>query len=68
MLNGILLKSYAMHEDKKWIDDTLLLSPGKDRNELEFRISGMSPDEGPPSNSLYMLFRQLSIKTVRQQP
>jgi hypothetical protein len=68
IFNGIPLKTYIIHEDKKWIDDTLMLSPGKDRNELEFRISGMSPEERPPGNSLYMLFRELSIRTVRQHP
>lgn len=64
--NGISLKTYHMVDDKLWIDDDITFSPVKGRNEVEFLISGALPDEKPPTSDLHMLFRKMSLKTIRQ--
>lgn len=64
--NGVFLKTYHMIEDKQWIDADIVFCPVRGRNEIEFLISGALPDEKPPTSNLHMLFRKMSLKTIRQ--
>jgi len=66
LFNGSVLKSYAMNEDRTWIDDIIMLAPVHEKNILELRIDDIPPIEESHANNLYMLFRQFHIRSNSQ--
>jgi hypothetical protein len=57
-LNGRELKQYKLTRAKAWQDDVMSFNAQKGQNVIELSF----PVESPPKDSLYMLFRTLTLK------
>jgi hypothetical protein len=57
--NGTMIKSFKLTEQKKWHEDRLTLMPKKGRNIIV--LSFVASGEPQPLDSLYMLFKVLSL-------
>jgi hypothetical protein len=60
LFNKRVVKTYELREREAWHDDTLSLSPKEGVNVIEF-LNELMPNESIPPDSLYMLFRTLTL-------
>lgn len=63
--NGKVIKKYQMYDRSKWNDDTVRLPLRNGENSLELQFEPVKGQQ-PPPDSLYMLFRLLSLKSIAQ--
>ena len=64
--NGAIIKQYNIAGWENWHDDKLSLQPRKGRNVVEFSFEGTA-GVSPPPDSLYMLFRELSLRGIKHK-
>jgi len=62
LFNKEVIARYELKDAVEWQDIIIELSLKKGKNVLEF-LNMPSSGEGPPPDSLYMLFRRLTLKT-----